>query len=89
MIDEEQCKSLEEAANRLAEYVEQTGRKVRVLGAAPPTRKVMHTALNDRDSVENTSEGFGMFRHLIVQPVGEKIEEEAPEATEETEQEEV
>ena len=90
MIDEEQSKNLEKAAERLAEFVENTGRKVRVLGAAPPTRKIMHTALNDRDSVDNTSHGFGIFRHLMVEPAGEKpVEVTATEApTETSEQEE-
>ena len=90
MIEEEQSKNLESAAERLAEYVENTGRKVRILGATPPVRKIMHTALNERESVENISHGFGIFRHLMIQPAGEKTEVAAPPepATETNEQEE-
>ena len=90
MIEEEQSKNLESAAERLAEYVENTGRKVRILGATPPVRKIMHTALNERESVENISHGFGIFRHLMIQPAREKTEDAAPPepATETNEQEE-
>lgn len=77
MSDEEQSKELTKAAERLAQYVKETGRKVRVLGADPPARKVMHMALNDRPSVDNVSHGYGIFRHLIVGPAS-AAPEEAP-----------
>ncbi len=73
-FDESQTEAFEGAARRLAEFVAQTGRSARVLGVSPPERKVMHTALNDAEQVDNTSEGFGLFRHVKLEP---KKEEEA------------
>jgi len=79
-FDESQTEVFEQAARDLAGYVAKTGRSVRVLGVSPPERKVMHTALNDTDDVENTSEGFGLFRHVKLTP---KSEEAAPQDSEE------
>ena len=86
MIEEEQSNNLEKAAESLAQYVEKTGRKVRVLGASPPVRKIMHTSLNERESVDNTSHGFGIFRHILVQPATEKAPEEEENETSEQEE---
>ena len=79
-FDESKTEVFEQAARELAGYVAKTGRSVRVLGVSPPERKVMHTALNDADDVDNTSEGFGVFRHVKLTP---KAEELTPEVSEE------
>jgi len=63
-FDETQAEIYEHAARELAGFVEKTGRSVRVLGVSPPERKLLHTGLNDRADVANTSEGFGLFRYV-------------------------
>ena len=65
MIEEKEAAQVEEAAKALAGYVSETGRSVRVFGATPPVRKIMHTAVNDQGEIDNQSSGFGMFRHLV------------------------
>jgi predicted RNA-binding protein Jag len=77
-FDETQAEVYEHAARELAGFVEKTGRSVRVLGVSPPERKLLHTGLNDRADVANTSEGFGLFRYvrLDVQRVASVEEDE-------------
>ncbi|MBR58630.1 MAG: hypothetical protein CMH54_11510 [Myxococcales bacterium] len=82
MIDETTQANLEKAAQRIARYVDETGRSVRVLGVHPGQRKVMHTELNEIDSVDNTSAGFGVFRHLVLTPHSEVAEEPVEEPVE-------
>ena len=65
MIEEKEAAKVESAAKSLAGYVTQTGRAVRVFGAIPPVRKIMHTVVNDDEGIDNQSSGFGMFRHLV------------------------
>ncbi len=75
MIDEKEAADLQNAATELAELVKNTGRTARLFGVTPPVRKIMHTELNNDEGVKNTSEGFGMFRHLLLRPVKEQREE--------------
>ena len=75
MIDEKEAADLQNAAKELAELVKSTGRTARVFGVTPPVRKIMHTELNNDERVKNTSEGFGMFRHLLLHPVKEQRQE--------------
>jgi len=63
-FDETQTEVYENAARELAGFVDKTGRSVRVLGVSPPERKLIHTELNESSDVENTSEGFGLFRYV-------------------------
>lgn len=86
MIEEKEAAQVEEAAKNLAGYVSDTGRSVRVFGATPPVRKIMHTAVNDDTGINNQSSGFGMFRHIVFdqssnEPPVEAAAEAATEAT--------
>jgi len=65
MFEEKEAAQVENAARNLANYVNITGRSVRVFGAIPPVRKIMHTVVNDDEGINNQSSGFGMFRHIV------------------------
>ena len=79
MIEETAKNNLEKAAQRIARYVDETGRSVRVLGVHPGQRKIMHTELNELNSVDNQSAGFGVFRHLVLTPQSESVDAPADE----------
>ena len=74
MIEEEEAARIQAAAEELGQLVSETGRAARIFGATPPVRKVMHTALNEDDGVDNASAGFGMFRHVVLRPQAGQIE---------------
>jgi len=84
MFEEKEATQVENAARNLANYVNETGRSVRVFGAIPPVRKIMHTAVNDDEGINNQSSGFGMFRHLVFNHItpGADSPTESPESTE-------
>ena len=76
MIDEKEAADLQNAAQELAELIAKTGRTARLFGVTPPVRKIMHTELNEDDRVKNSSEGYGMFRHLLLRPA--ELQKAAP-----------
>jgi len=84
MIEEKEAEQVGNAARNLANYVNETGRSVRVFGAPPPVRKIMHTVVNDDEGINNQSSGFGMFRHIVFNQTtpGTDTPVESPESSE-------
>ena len=85
MIEGKEATEVEEAARDLANFVSETGRSVRVFGAIPPVRKIMHTTVNEDDTIQNQSSGFGMFRHLVFNAAQPENTTEPAETTESVE----
>lgn len=60
--------TLSRLAARLADKVTKSGRSVRLEPMNPYERKVIHTALQDRQEVQTRSEGEEPYRRVIIEP---------------------
>ena len=58
------------AADRLAEKVRATGRRVEMDPMSPRDRRTIHLALQDEPGVTTRSDGEGRDRHLVIEPTG-------------------
>lgn len=61
--------TLERLAERLAHKAVRTGEKVVLEPMNARDRKIIHTALQDREDVETYSEGTGSRRHVVIRPM--------------------
>ncbi len=55
-------------ANRMANRVQKTGRKVSMEAMNPYERRIMHSALQNNEYVLTHSEGEGLNRHVVITP---------------------
>jgi len=78
MSEEIESAEFERAAQTLANYVDQTGRPVRVFGIDSHARKIMHTSVNENKMLVNYSSGHGLFRHLVFGPESPEVAEDTP-----------
>ena len=55
-------------ANRMANRVQKTGRRVSMEAMNPYERRIMHSALQSNEAVYTHSEGEGLNRHVVISP---------------------